>query len=91
VTRHGSSLSGIEAVSLLARRPRSETYFSGKVGEVVRDTTFGVGVRNYVGVLISLWLFLFAAKPKAFFLNGLKKLEQRSHECVEPAGGGNVE
>jgi hypothetical protein len=29
----------------------------------------------YVGVLISLWLFLFAAQPKAFFLDGLKKLE----------------
>jgi hypothetical protein len=27
--------------------------------------------------------FLFAAQPKAFFLDGLKKLEQRSHKCVE--------
>jgi hypothetical protein len=34
-------------------------------------------------VLISLWLFLFAAQPKEFFLDGLKKLEQRSHKCVE--------
>jgi hypothetical protein len=36
----------------------------------------------YVGVLISLWLFLFlifllAAQPKQFFLDRLKKLEQR--------------
>jgi hypothetical protein len=31
---------------------------------------------SYVGVLISLWLFLFAAQPKEFFLDGLKKLEQ---------------
>jgi hypothetical protein len=38
---------------------------------------------EYVGVLISLWLFLFAAQPKEFFLDGLKKLEQRSHKCVE--------
>jgi hypothetical protein len=30
---------------------------------------------TYVGVLISLWLFLFAAQPNEFFLNGLKKLE----------------
>jgi hypothetical protein len=35
----------------------------------------------YIGVLISLWLFLFpiflsAAQPKEFFLDGLKKLEQ---------------
>jgi hypothetical protein len=37
----------------------------------------------YVGVLINLWLFLFAAQPKEFFLAGLKKLEQRSHKCVE--------
>jgi hypothetical protein len=30
----------------------------------------------YEGVLISLWLFLFAAQTKEFFLDGLKKLEQ---------------
>jgi hypothetical protein len=40
----------------------------------------------YVGVLINLWLFLFAAQPKEFFLDGLKKLEQRSHKCVELRG-----
>jgi hypothetical protein len=28
-------------------------------------------------------IFLFAAQPKQFFLDGLKKLEQRSHKCVE--------
>jgi hypothetical protein len=43
--------------------------------------------QRYVGVLISLWLFpysifLFAAQPKEFFLDGLKKLEQRSHKRV---------
>jgi hypothetical protein len=32
----------------------------------------------YVGVLINLWLFLVAAQSKEFFLDGLKKLEQRS-------------
>jgi hypothetical protein len=42
----------------------------------------------YIRVLISLWLFqfpifLFAAKPKEFFLDGLKKLEQRSLKYVE--------
>jgi hypothetical protein len=46
---------------------------------------------NYVRVLISLWLFiffifLFAAQPKEFFSDGLKKLEQRSHKCVELRG-----
>jgi hypothetical protein len=40
-------------------------------------------VEQYVGVLISLWLFLFAAQPKEYFLDELKKLEQRSHKCVE--------
>jgi hypothetical protein len=38
-------------------------------------------VVRYIGVLISLWLFLFptflfAAQPKEFFLDGLKKSEQ---------------
>jgi hypothetical protein len=30
----------------------------------------------YVVVLVSLWFFLFAAQPKEFFLDGLKKLEK---------------
>jgi hypothetical protein len=28
-------------------------------------------------------IFLFSAQPKEFFLDGLNKLEQRSHKCVE--------
>jgi hypothetical protein len=28
----------------------------------------------------------FAAQPKEFFLDGLKKLEQRSHKCLELRG-----
>jgi hypothetical protein len=31
-------------------------------------------------------IFLFAAQPKEFFLDGLKKLEQRSHKCVQLRG-----
>jgi hypothetical protein len=31
-------------------------------------------------------IFLFAAEPKEFFLDGLKKLEQQSHKCVELRG-----
>jgi hypothetical protein len=51
----------------------------------------GLYAPKYVGVLISLWLFifsvfLFAAQPKEFFLGGLKKLEQQSHKCVELRG-----
>jgi hypothetical protein len=30
--------------------------------------------------------FLFAAQPNEFFFDGLNKLEQRSHECVELRG-----
>jgi hypothetical protein len=47
--------------------------------------------KSYIGVLISLWLFvipifLFAAQPNEFFLDRLKKLEKRSHKCVEVRG-----
>jgi hypothetical protein len=31
-------------------------------------------------------IFLFAAQQKEFFLDGLKKSEQRSHKCVELRG-----
>jgi hypothetical protein len=31
-------------------------------------------------------IFLFAAQLKEFFLDGLKKLEQLSHKCVELKG-----
>jgi hypothetical protein len=31
-------------------------------------------------------IFLFAAQPEEFFLDGLKKLKQRSHKCVELRG-----
>jgi hypothetical protein len=31
-------------------------------------------------------IFLFAAQPKEFFLGLVKKLEQRSHKCVELRG-----
>jgi hypothetical protein len=35
---------------------------------------------------MSPWLFLFAALPKEFFLDRLKKLEQQSHTCMELRG-----
>jgi hypothetical protein len=46
---------------------------------------------RYVWVLIkslafSISHFLFAAQPKEFFLEGLQKLEQRSHKRVELRG-----
>jgi hypothetical protein len=63
--------------------------FYGKRRERDKGTK---GIKDrIVGVLISLWLFLFrvfvsAAQPKEFFLDVLKKLEQRSHKCVELRG-----
>jgi hypothetical protein len=73
--------------------PRFKPGTSGiRSGNVTRPTSsFGLWRVNYVGVLISFWLFLFpiflfATEPKEFFLDGLKKLEQRSHKCVELRG-----
>jgi hypothetical protein len=37
-------------------------------------------------VLVSLWLFLFSVQPNEFLLDGVKKLEQRVHTCVELRG-----
>jgi hypothetical protein len=37
-------------------------------------------------VSLAFPIFLFAAQPKQFFLDGLKKLEQRIHKCVELRG-----
>jgi hypothetical protein len=47
-----------------------------------------MSIECYVGVLVGLRLFLFpifpfAAQPKQFLLDELKKLEQRNHKCVE--------
>jgi hypothetical protein len=44
-----------------------------------------------VGLLISFWLSVFhifplVTQPKEFYLDELKKLEQRSHKCVELRG-----
>jgi hypothetical protein len=36
---------------------------------------------------LAFLIFIFAEQPKEFFLDGLKKLEQRSHKCVEFSGG----
>jgi hypothetical protein len=66
------------------------TYFStGSIFNVCQNwktSTFRVRCIKYVRVLISLMLFLFAVQSKEFFLDGLKKLEQRSHKCVELRG-----
>jgi hypothetical protein len=35
---------------------------------------------------LAFLIFVFAAQPKEFFLDGLKKLEQRSHKCLELSG-----
>jgi hypothetical protein len=67
------------------KEPGRETDYSPPSIAEVKNTWI------YIGVLISLWLFLFsiflfAAQPKEFFLDELQKLEQRSHKCVELRG-----
>jgi hypothetical protein len=61
-------------------------YNSNILINVLVLSVFSTWPNQYVGVLISLWLFLFPAQPKEFFFDGLKKLEQRSHKCVELRG-----
>jgi hypothetical protein len=41
---------------------------------------------RYADKFLAFPIFLFAAQPKEFLLDGLKKLEQRSHKCVELRG-----
>jgi hypothetical protein len=50
------------------------------------ENTASVFSIEYVRVLVSPRLFLFTAQTKEFFLDGLKRLEQRSHKCVELRG-----
>jgi hypothetical protein len=64
----------------LGGRGEERIYDSSVVQPVVS------GLLIYVGVLISIWLFLFAAQPKEFFMDVLKKLKQQSHKCVELRG-----
>jgi hypothetical protein len=44
-------------------------------------------IRRSADKSLAFPIFLYAAQPKYFFLGGLKKLEQRSHECVWSLGG----
>jgi hypothetical protein len=46
----------------------------------------GEGIRRGADKSLALPIFLFSAKPKEFFLDGLKKLEQRRHKCGELRG-----
>jgi hypothetical protein len=43
-------------------------------------------VRRGADKSLAFPIFLSAAQPKEFFLDGLKKLEQRSHKCMELRG-----
>jgi hypothetical protein len=43
-------------------------------------------IRRGAGKSLAFPIFLFAAQPKEYFLDGLKKLEQRSHKRVELGG-----
>jgi hypothetical protein len=43
-------------------------------------------VRRGADKSLAFPIFLYAAQPKEFFLDGLNKLEQRSRKCVELKG-----
>jgi hypothetical protein len=43
-------------------------------------------IRKGADKSLAFHIFLFAAHPKEFFVDGLKILEQRSHKCVELRG-----
>jgi hypothetical protein len=43
-------------------------------------------VRRGADKSLAFPIFLFAAKSKEFFLDGLNKLEQQRHKCVELRG-----
>jgi hypothetical protein len=43
-------------------------------------------VRKDADKSLAFPIYLFAAQPKEFFLDGLKKLKQGSHKCVELKG-----
>jgi hypothetical protein len=50
-------------------------------------------LRRGVDKSLDFPIFLFAAQPNKFFLDGLKKLEQQSHKCVcvwSSGGGGYI-
>jgi hypothetical protein len=46
----------------------------------------GYALRRGADKSLASPIFLFATQPKEFFLDGLKKLEQLSHKCVELRG-----
>jgi hypothetical protein len=43
-------------------------------------------IRKGADKSLAVPIYLFASQPKKFFLDGLKKLEQRCHKCVELKG-----
>jgi hypothetical protein len=60
-------------------------YFRGALNDAFSIEAIRRGADKSLAFPISF--FLFVAQPKEFFLDGLKKLEQRSHKCVRSSGG----
>jgi hypothetical protein len=50
------------------------------------DLRFSREIRKGADKSLAFPIFLFSAQPKEFFLDGLKKLEQRTHKCMELRG-----
>jgi hypothetical protein len=89
----GAHLGPIEALSVIHLAElwvTIEILLTRAVAGVPNPDLGRASVEN-VGMLISLWLFLFhlrvvCSTTKKFFFDRLKKLEQRSHKCVELRG-----
>jgi hypothetical protein len=59
----------------------------GKVQYLIFSSLQKMEIRRGSDKSSAFPIFLFAVQPKEFFLDGLNKLEQRSHKCVELRGG----
>jgi hypothetical protein len=71
---------GFEVIGMLTMK--SSNFWEVKLCIPVEVLRIGRAADKSLAFLISL----FAAQPKEFFLDGLKKLEQGSHKCVELRG-----
>jgi hypothetical protein len=74
------SIKCVSVISAFGTRNVISLYTAGWLMTVAKQ------ISKYLEVLISLWLFLFVAQPKEFFLDGLKKLEQRSRKYATHPG-----
>jgi hypothetical protein len=71
---------------MYGRHIREKYTQMGRVSNCIENATSGKTICRGADKSLAFPIFLFATQPKEFFLDGLKKLEQRSHKCVELRG-----